>query len=123
MIAGRCSSCHTIHGSDAAVVVNRFSGEPARYRSRLGGYPERATRDEAVEDYCRTVQSQMFPVATACECGHIALSHHHSSHGRADDAGCFGAAGVGVKCSCENAAYEVMSPPRGEALTLFEVTP
>ncbi|GAB2733345.1 hypothetical protein GCM10027273_10140 [Nocardioides pakistanensis] len=47
-----CSDCDRVHGADAAAVVGRFDeAGPRGYRSRLGG-PLRATREEAVADYC-----------------------------------------------------------------------
>ncbi len=49
-----CPRCGWIHSPDSVRVVgSRFSGPVAGYRSILGG-PMRATRDEAMRDYCDT---------------------------------------------------------------------
>ena len=53
-LAIACPRCNRVHGSDAAVVVGRFTdGGPTHFRAATApDAPLRATRAEAVADQC-----------------------------------------------------------------------
>lgn len=46
-----CTNCGTVHASNLAMAVGRFSGRTT-YFSSVGNFPSRDTREAANEDAC-----------------------------------------------------------------------